>query len=201
MLKIRRIVIAIILISIILIVQTNAFAYSIDAKGGYKNNKYVSGNYTFITDYNYTMNFRTSLNFENDKTENKQTSEPYFPCKDPVVATTLAIFPGFIIHGLGHYYVGENNTGARLLSFELASVIVYFVANGRQLDGANIDERERTSKTLVNLSIVTFAVVWLYDIIGSPIKAVEANREYREWHSIYPEVRKDLVALNISLSF
>ncbi len=77
---------------------------------------------------------------------------------NPVSAGVLAVFPGFIIHGLGHFYIGEYSTGGLILGSEVFAFAL----------------------SLVIPEDILFWGGWLYDVIASPIKASKMRKEYEQ---------------------
>lgn len=79
----------------------------------------------------------------------------------------LAIGPGFLVHGLGHYYAGDNETALTLLIAELVGV-------GLIIAGNVLDDRSNGAGTtggarnaLVHSGVLLFFGSWAADIIGT----------------------------------
>jgi len=99
--------------------------------------------------------------------------------KSPILAFIIALFPGVIIHGSGHYYVGKPKTGTLLLTVELLSIAavgagMILVALGATLKAITLgkgDVSEIFSPVgiLVYGGTLGFIFSWIYDIIGAPL--------------------------------
>ncbi len=79
----------------------------------------------------------------------------------------LAVFPGVIVHGAGHWYVGDTPTAARLLIAELAGVVL--VVSSELLGAATNDSGELGAprRLLTYAGGLLFMGSWAADIIGS----------------------------------
>jgi hypothetical protein len=47
---------------------------------------------------------------------------------DPEVALHKALFPGFIVHGSGHFYAQDQNRGLSLMSLEIVSLVIMAIS-------------------------------------------------------------------------
>lgn len=120
--------------------------------------------------------------------------------KSPGAVFAIAFFPGFFVHGLGHYYIGETGTGTLLLSAELLSGLVFFGAMVSGVGGSESRERQDEPRSLACLGMILFFGSWAYDFIGAPKKAEKLNKEHGYSIFIYPKIDSDQVSLNLALS-
>jgi len=88
---------------------------------------------------------------------------------DRTVALGLALVPGAVVHGSGHFYLGDSETGYRLLAGEgLGLGLTALGLTGLALTGAS-------RKTIAPLAWLTmdgfglFAMSWMSDIYGSVV--------------------------------
>jgi|GEM_PF-5284566 len=106
----------------------------------------------------------------------------------PGVAASLAIAPGILVHGSGHFYAGRPVTGTALLLVEAASLYMAY-RGGMDIYAAtrnfNIEENQgRSGQVSYGIGmavggVMLFLASWFYDITGSPIAAVETNQSRR----------------------
>lgn len=94
------------------------------------------------------------------------------------MAFGIALVPGAIIHGAGHFYAGKIGTGFVLLGCE-------FVGTGL-IGGGMISliekgiikgESGEPGVMMMEAGLVLFAGSWIYDIIGSPIVVMKTNKD------------------------
>lgn len=116
--------------------------------------------------------------------------------KPKKVLTTLLLsfFPGFFVHGLGHYCIGDNMTGTILLSTEIVggitSLYSYIAILACGLSECSEGEFN-ASYTFFFLGMGMFWGSWLYDVIVAPIKASKMRKEYEQRkkdNQIAPEI-------------
>jgi TM2 domain-containing membrane protein YozV len=127
--------------------------------------------------------FLITTNLEGECKEGYCIPEEDLP--NPVSAGVVAVFPGILIHGLGHFYLKDYNTGLILLGFETIGVILGISAFGscNEWDfyhgggGANKEGYICGAEVAAG---IFFYGSWLYDVIGAPIKASNMRKEYEK---------------------
>ena len=79
----------------------------------------------------------------------------------------IALVPGFLLHGLGHYYVGEHDTGLDLLLAQ--GLGLGLIAASMALGNLTRDSGESGAprRLLMHSGILLFAGSWTADIIGA----------------------------------
>ena len=108
-----------------------------------------------------------------DQKQSKQSSQTYKEYHDDLLKGYLmAIFPGFIIHGLGNMSAGNGRFGGALLAVEISSLIGFFLFALSGIDGSS-------SEDIGVLSSVLFFGSWLLDIftVGRAVKAKYKKRK------------------------
>src|SRR5260221_838099 len=103
---------------------------------------------------------------------NTEPGEPSGRIPKPL-AVSIALVPGVVAHGAGHFATGDNAAAARLLELELAGVAMagtgaatfWFSGASRRWAGA------ATALTLVGGTL--FLVSWLADIYGVAMPGAE----------------------------
>ncbi|MGB5105362.1 MAG: hypothetical protein WBP29_09735 [Candidatus Zixiibacteriota bacterium] len=93
----------------------------------------------------------------------------------PSTATLVAIFPGVLFHGIGHFYARDPKTGFVLLGIDLASKGVLFYES---LKGLSEGFREQSDAVLW-VCVSVNAVAWLYDIGHAGAAANNYNARFR----------------------
>ena len=102
--------------------------------------------------------------------------------KSVVVGELLAIFPGLVVHGIGHRYAGDDEMASDLLEKEWKSLVYPFAwpflgaAALSDTDNAHLVETfdEATGVTLV--APILFFGTWIYDMIETPGRIRAHNR-------------------------
>jgi hypothetical protein len=132
-----------------------------------------------------------------------QYEKPYRK-KSPAMAFVYGFFPGFIVHGSGHYYVGDRKTANKLLGIELVTVSVTLTATYIGLVRA-LDEKPETSSRTADAVAITgvlvFLTTWVYDFSAAPAKAIELNKKHGYSIQLQPRITGDMASLNMTLTF
>ena len=100
--------------------------------------------------------------------------------KNPYLAGGLAIFPGFLMRGIGHYYAGRKKTWWLLMPASYFCIAISW--------NAGWGSDERTSIVFFGL----FLGIWAVDIIRAPILCIQHNKKLYENVSIKPYMRNSL---------
>ena len=127
--------------------------------------------------------------------------------KEPVVAFAVALIPGSVVHGLGHYYAGDPETGKTLLVTEgvsLGLVLVGGVFLSSQLNSLECSSDCVIGAISISAGTIGFLGSWVYDVIGSPFAAQRYNRKLEKTETswgISAYKHDDKYLLTVSLSF
>jgi hypothetical protein len=96
--------------------------------------------------------------------------------KSPIMAFLIALGPGVVIHGAGHYYVGDYKTGCKLLGGEVISYIIgmYGMVLVNEYTSNRINAKpdatlEGIGQFLIIAGGCGFVATWIYDLIAAPI--------------------------------
>lgn len=110
-----------------------------------------------------------------DSSYKEQTRPDSLRLKNPDIALLIAILPGSVVHGAGHFYAGKPLTGVALLGLEIIGTgLVFFGAVeglGEAMEGGSKGNPEGT--ILIGFSLFLFS--WIYDIIGAPLTIAKEN--------------------------
>jgi hypothetical protein len=106
--------------------------------------------------------------------------------KDPTKAFMVAFFPGFLIHGYGHFYAGDNLMGSALLTGEVLSLAsigtgLIIKSDPSTFSGGILGDSANATQVGSNMIIggaILFAVTWVVDMAHAPIVADDYNHEF-----------------------
>lgn len=105
-----------------------------------------------------------------------------------ILGELLAVFPGLIVTGLGHYYAGDDATGSRLLRMGQLGYALAAVGGGIGAGGYFASKDDTLEDTALPISLyVTGGVIggagvgyvlvaWIYDIIDTPRAVLSGGR-------------------------
>jgi hypothetical protein len=128
----------------------------------------------------------------NHTTTSKNWMEDIYITKDDAKVTTLvaplvpdvslrkAAFSGFFIHGAGHFYAKDQNTGFALLSAEIVSLILMGVSFSEMVSGNEKEQSYNVTQTIFYAGLVVFGGTWLYDMIFSQGAVKRYNQENKD---------------------
>jgi hypothetical protein len=100
-----------------------------------------------------------------------------FKPKSPVVGELLAIFPGIIIHGMGHRYAGNTDRANEILMFEAYSLAVVGLGAGLWAIGDSQDADAVRIAGYVGMGVgaIPFLGTWIYDLVYTPSEVERYN--------------------------
>jgi len=83
-----------------------------------------------------------------------------------ILGGSLAVFPGALIHGLGHSVTGDYGTALALFSAELVGIGL-MVASQYLKDESTDNSQSSLSQSLSHLGFMLFMTSWAADIVGT----------------------------------
>jgi hypothetical protein len=105
--------------------------------------------------------------------------------KDPILGTVIAIGPGLLAHGFGHFWAEDYKTGLALFSLELVSLVIvgvgyvqYSSPQNFTTIGGNQDTVKRGGMLALIAGVSLFTLDWLVDITLAGQAAAQYNREH-----------------------
>jgi len=99
------------------------------------------------------------------------------------LAELIAIFPGFFVHGLGHYYAGDYRTWRKLSHIGQFGWLLTALGGGMVLGGYYVDKEDQDNFAyslygaggVVGVVGVSYLLTgWIYDIADAP-RAVKSG--------------------------
>jgi hypothetical protein len=106
--------------------------------------------------------------------------DPYIEKPAPrsvFLAELIAIFPGFFVHGLGHYYAGDYRTWRKLSHIGQFGYLLSAMGGGLLVGGYYLDKEDEDSYAyslygaggVVSVVGVSYLLTgWIYDIADTP---------------------------------
>jgi hypothetical protein len=115
-----------------------------------------------------------------------ETNHQNYFYKDPNKAFLLALFPGLLIHGYGHFYAGDNLTGNILLTGEVVSVVsvglgALIKSDTNTFSGGLLGTPTNSANIGNNLiwgGVIAFAGLWIIDMAHAPTAAQDYDNEH-----------------------
>jgi len=119
-----------------------------------------------------TLNQKDQTNAKNYK------QHPRF--KSERTATYLALFPGILIHGIGHLYAGDRTTGTILFGVEILVFLIAFdKVPGLEPENLWSYDRPNAGHFLSYACLFAFLGSWVYDFIHAGTAARNYNNRMR----------------------
>ena len=101
--------------------------------------------------------------------------------KNPNTALFYAAVPGFLIHGMGHFYATKPVTGTLLLGVEMLGLLFMVRSAFSGFEGASKDNEAVDAV----IGVTLFSGSWAYDMIGAPLAVGKENERILQRKSIY----------------
>lgn len=125
--------------------------------------------------------------------------------KDPILGTVIAIGPGLLAHGFGHFYAEDYERGLLLFGTEIASLLTFGAGyiqyrnaeDATIIGGDNSQETERGAVITMGVGVFFFLATWVADIAT----AGEACRQYNIEHGLEFKMQQESNIMTPSLMF
>jgi hypothetical protein len=106
--------------------------------------------------------------------------------KDPSKAFLVSFFPGFLIHGYGHFYAEDDIMGTTLLTGEILSLTsigagLVIKSDTTTFSGGLLGDpgnANQVGSDMIFGGVLLFAVTWIVDMAHAPTAAEEYNQEF-----------------------
>lgn len=106
---------------------------------------------------------------------------PKIKKRSATAAFLIALVPGSVVHGAGHFYAGKPKTGFVLFGTEIVGIGLFM---GGALSGLPGNVREDAGETIGFVGFSLFMFSWVYDIIVAPTEAKKHNQKPLEKTSL-----------------
>jgi hypothetical protein len=134
-----------------------------------------------------------------------ETNHQTYFYKDPNKAFLLALFPGILIHGYGHFYADDNLTGNVLLTGEVVSVAsvgfgALILSDTNTFSGGILGSTSNANSIGTNLiwgGVIAFTALWIVDMAHAPIAA----QDYDDEHDLKPIAYMDQDHPTLALAY
>lgn len=94
--------------------------------------------------------------------------------KNPNTALLIAVVPGFVFHGSGHFYARKSLTGLALFATESVGLILWL--RGINPFGGSGGSHD-TEQVEYITGMALFFGSWAYDLIGAPLAVNKENEK------------------------
>jgi hypothetical protein len=94
--------------------------------------------------------------------------------RDPNYAIFVALVPGAVVHGAGHFYAGKVRTGFILLGCELVGAGLVYLGG---VTGVESGEPSSGGKVAMATGVTLFYGSWAYDLVFAPLSIKKRNEE------------------------
>ncbi len=122
-----------------------------------------------------------------DEFEEEEVEESKGSIGHAIVGELLAIFPGVIAHGVGHYYAGDRKTAKKLSRIGQFGYLLTAAGGGLGYLGYLADDEDAvpdgyaytlyTSGGLVGgAGLAYFFTAWIYDMVDTPRAVLSGGR-------------------------
>jgi hypothetical protein len=108
---------------------------------------------------------------------NKVVSSDSIKLKSPWIALGIAVVPGVIVHGSGHFYAGKTKSGFWLLGAEVAGASIVYVSVLAGYAASEAGETGTEAGFGVFGGLLLFVGSWVYDVVRSPMVVKKQNEE------------------------
>jgi hypothetical protein len=92
--------------------------------------------------------------------------------KSPIAALVIAVVPGSVVHGAGHFYAGKTGTAIGLFGAEAVGVVLVLGSGISRLDKTESSDRVDAIEWV---GVAMFFGSWLYDVVESPFVVKNRN--------------------------
>ena len=94
--------------------------------------------------------------------------------KNPNTALLIAVVPGFVFHGSGHFYARKSLTGLALFATESVGLVLWLQGSNFMGGSSGGPDSER-AKFIIGMGL--FFGSWAYDLIGAPLAVTRENEK------------------------
>ena len=122
-----------------------------------------------------SMSYLYTLTASQIDSESKGSSHPdSLRLKNPNTALLIAVVPGFVFHGSGHFYARKSLTGLALFATEAVGLMVW--RRGGNFLGSSGGGTDAEQVQFI-IGMALFFGSWAYDLIGAPLAVNKENEK------------------------
>jgi hypothetical protein len=123
---------------------------------------------------NSTSYLSTSPASQTDSAKKVSARPDSVGLRSPNKALLIAVFPGFIAHGSGHFYARKSLTGLALFTAEAAGLILW-LRGSNFMGGSSGGPDTEQAEFITGMAL--FFGSWAYDLIGAPLAVNKENEK------------------------
>jgi len=127
-----------------------------------------------------------------DMIDNKATVPKTGKLKSPTAALVIALVPGAVVHGAGHFYAGKTKTAIGLFGAEILGAGLTGLGLLGSLRGDTGGEGGEGGEVVIALGLGFFFGSWIYDIVESPSVIKRQNDQTSEKKPFPHELNMEL---------
>lgn len=94
--------------------------------------------------------------------------------RNPNTALLIAVVPGFVFHGSGHFYARKSLTGLALVAVEATGLILW-LRGSNFMGGSSGGPDTEQAEFITGMAL--FFGSWAYDLIGAPLAVTRENEK------------------------
>jgi hypothetical protein len=166
-----------------------------DSSTQYRENLKMNTEFALKPQSNYELDFCSNEKIDSTKLAD-DFNDKFYTYKNPGITLGLALVPGFVIHGFGHYYIEKPVMGTALLLIEIGSF--FMVAS--QIDFGENSGR-KSNYDITDLGTFLFYGSWAYDFIASPIIANKMNKQHQAAFYLSPGIQRNVACVNLAMTW
>ena len=101
-----------------------------------------------------------------------------YNCRSPYATFAIALVPGAVVHGAGHFYIGDTETAWTLFKIESASFLLFGIGLFTHLSSGGHSSSTQASIIWGSYfgSIALWVGTWVYDVIGATYKSSKCQK-------------------------
>jgi len=111
-----------------------------------------------------------------DTTYKKANESKPAKLKSPTTALVIALVPGSVVHGAGHFYAGKTGIALGLFGAEIVGTgLIYAGVIGSIFEGMEGSEKRGGEDAALIIGLGLFVGSWVYDVVASPLVVKNQN--------------------------
>lgn len=124
-----------------------------------------------------------------------------YATKSATKAFLLGLGPGLLVHGWGHFYVGDNKSGGWLLASECISVVSFYYLAMADISAMDNKDAQGKIETAMTFAATVFVAGWAIDFLDAPNKVIDSRNAHKANTQLSVNPQKHIVVLKLAVSF